>query len=101
MIASWARVAWELENDTRAYDTVITAAKSLLSRYSPVVGCIRSWDACVTKRYSFREPDKDFLVIVVSDLGLLTTTSFNQETKIGQLDEPRHALLGCCKTTGR
>ncbi|KAI6087343.1 glycoside hydrolase family 88 protein [Hypoxylon rubiginosum] len=64
MIASWARVAWELENDSRAYDTVITAARSLASRYNPLVGCIRSWDTCVTKRYSFRDPEKDFLVIV-------------------------------------
>ncbi|XXG96836.1 hypothetical protein Hte_003127 [Hypoxylon texense] len=64
MIASWARVAWELEGDARAYDTTITAAKSLTARYSPVVGCIRSWDTCNTRRYSFLDPDKDFLVIV-------------------------------------
>lgn len=66
MIVPWARAAWELQNDTRGYDTVITAAKSLAGRYSPAVGCIRSWDVCVTKRYSFTDLDKDFLVIIVS-----------------------------------
>ncbi|KAI2619462.1 glycoside hydrolase family 88 protein [Hypomontagnella submonticulosa] len=64
MIAPWARAAWELDHDVRGYDAVITAAKSLMTRYSPVIGCIRSWDTCVTKRYSFQEPGKDFLVIV-------------------------------------
>ncbi|KAI8956425.1 glycoside hydrolase family 88 protein [Daldinia sp. FL1419] len=64
MITPWARAAWELENDARGFDTVITAAESLMTRYSQTVGCIRSWDTCITKRYSFREPDKDFLVIV-------------------------------------
>ncbi|KAI1390411.1 glycoside hydrolase family 88 protein [Hypoxylon trugodes] len=70
MIAPWARAAWELENDVRGYDTVITAAKSLASRYSPVVGCIRSWDTCVTKRYSFQDLDKNFLVIVDNMMNL-------------------------------
>ncbi|KAI2776238.1 glycoside hydrolase family 88 protein [Daldinia loculata] len=64
MIAPWARAAWELENDVKGFDTVITAAESLMTRYSPVVGCIRSWDTCTTKRYSFQDPEKDFLVIV-------------------------------------
>ncbi|KAI0117506.1 glycoside hydrolase family 88 protein [Daldinia grandis] len=64
MIAPWARAAWELENDVKGFDTVITAAESLMTRYSPVVGCVRSWDTCITKRYSFQDPDKDFLVIV-------------------------------------
>ncbi|KAI1370952.1 glycoside hydrolase family 88 protein [Hypoxylon crocopeplum] len=70
MIAPWARAAWELENDVRAYDTVITAAKSLMTRYSPVVGCMRSWDTCVTKRYSFQDLDKDFLVIIDNMMNL-------------------------------
>lgn len=67
MIHSWAKLAWELERDTRAYDTIIRAAKSLASRYSRAVGAIRSWDTCVTKRYSFQDPSEDFLVIIVSE----------------------------------
>ncbi|KAI1474106.1 glycoside hydrolase family 88 protein [Daldinia eschscholtzii] len=64
MIAPWARAAWEIENDVRGFDTMVTAAESLMTRYSPVVGCIRSWDTCITKRYSFQDLNKDFLVIV-------------------------------------
>lgn len=79
MIAPWARAAWELENDVKGFDTVITAAESLMTRYSPVVGCIRSWDTCTTKRYSFQDPEKDFLVIVVSDRISLT---LEMETEI-------------------
>ncbi|KAK6948055.1 hypothetical protein Daesc_009819 [Daldinia eschscholtzii] len=46
MIAPWARAAWEIENDVRGFDTMVTAAESLMTRYSPV------------------DLNKDFLVIV-------------------------------------
>lgn len=65
MIFPWARPAWELQNDWRSYETAIAAAKSLYSRYDSAVGSIRSWDVCVTKRYKFLDPSKDFLVIIV------------------------------------
>lgn len=65
MISPWARKAWELEHDTRAYNTCITAAKTLGARFNEKVQGLRSWDTCVTKRYSFTDPSKDFLVIIV------------------------------------
>ncbi|KAF9879357.1 glucuronyl hydrolase [Colletotrichum karsti] len=70
MIFPWARPAWELSHDHRAYQTAITAAKSLYGRYNPVVKSIRSWDVCVTKRYKFLDPSKDFLVIIDNMMNL-------------------------------
>lgn len=65
MIHPWARLAWELEHDVRAYNTIIRAARTLAARFSPAIGAIRSWDTCITKRYSFQDPSEDFLVIIV------------------------------------
>ena len=66
MISPWARKAWELDHDPKAYETLITAAQTLALRYNEKTGCLRSWDTCVTKRYSFIDPSLDFLVIIVS-----------------------------------
>lgn len=65
MIMPWARPAWQLNNDHRALQTMKTAATTLLSRFSPVVGLIRSWDTCVTRRYKFESPSVDFMTIIV------------------------------------
>ncbi|KAF6838888.1 glucuronyl hydrolase, partial [Colletotrichum plurivorum] len=70
MIFPWARPAWELSHDRRAYETAITAARSLYGRYDETVGSIRSWDVCVTKRYKFLDPSKDFLVIIDNMMNL-------------------------------
>ncbi|CZR65745.1 related to glucuronyl hydrolase [Phialocephala subalpina] len=70
MISPWARKAWELEHDEKAYESLLTAAQTLGSRYDANVGCLRSWDTCVTKRYSFTDPTKDFLVIIDNMLNL-------------------------------
>ncbi|KAF4828838.1 Unsaturated chondroitin disaccharide hydrolase [Colletotrichum tropicale] len=70
MIFPWARPAWELNHDRRAFESTITAAKSLCSRYDDTVGSIRSWDVCVTKRYKFLDPSKDFLVIIDNMMNL-------------------------------
>ncbi|GME36327.1 Unsaturated glucuronyl hydrolase [Neofusicoccum parvum] len=43
---------------------MITAARSLATRFDPRVGAIRSWDGCQTKVYSFVDPEQDFLVII-------------------------------------
>lgn len=64
MIQPWARIGWELDKDIDCYNSLVTAANALASRYDPRVGCIRSWDTCFTKRYAFGDPDKDFLVII-------------------------------------
>lgn len=65
MIMPWARVAYELNHDLRALETIKTAANTLYSRYSDRLGCIRSWDKCVTKKYNFQDVNTDFMVIIV------------------------------------
>lgn len=65
MITPWARLAYELNNDLIALKTIKTAAHSLFSRYDERIGCIRSWDQCVTKKYNFYDLDSDFMVIIV------------------------------------
>lgn len=64
MIQPWAQLGWEMSHDIECYDSVVTAAYSLASRFDPRVGCIRSWDTCFTKRYNFDDPQKNFLVII-------------------------------------
>ncbi|KAF8856804.1 glycoside hydrolase family 88 protein [Acephala macrosclerotiorum] len=70
MISPWARKAWELNHDQKAYESLLAAAQNLAARYNEKVGCLRSWDTCVTKRYSFTDPTKDFLVIIDNMLNL-------------------------------
>lgn len=70
MIMPWARPAWELRHDTRALETLKTAAATLHGRYSPAVGAIRSWDTCVTRSYNFQDPNKEFLVIIDNMMNL-------------------------------
>jgi hypothetical protein len=66
MIMPWAKRAWELERDGRAFETMKSAAKTLYDRYGHTVGGTRSWDFCTTKRYSFITPDTEFLTVIVS-----------------------------------
>jgi hypothetical protein len=35
MISPWARQAWELDHDPKAYETLITTAQTLATRYNP------------------------------------------------------------------
>lgn len=71
MIMPWAHLAWDLNKDIRALETMKTAAEALMTRYSPIVGCIRSWDKCQTKKYDFKDPNTDFLMIIASITTLL------------------------------
>lgn len=66
MIFPWARVQWDLHRDQKAFDTMMKAANTLADRFSETTGCMRSWDKCQTKCYSFTDTSKDFLVIIVS-----------------------------------
>lgn len=66
MITPWARVAWELNHDYQALETLKSAAMTLYGRFRKEVGLIRSWDTCVTKRYQFLNPEKEFLTVIVS-----------------------------------
>ncbi|GLI80906.1 hypothetical protein PoHVEF18_009272 [Penicillium ochrochloron] len=70
MIAPWAMKAWELQRDAAAYNSLVMAAHSLASRFNKTTQCLQSWDVCVTNRYSFTDPSKDFLVIIDNMLNL-------------------------------
>ncbi|KAH7168237.1 Six-hairpin glycosidase-like protein [Fusarium sp. MPI-SDFR-AT-0072] len=70
MICPWARLQWDLHRDPKALGTLMTAANTLADRFSEKVGCIRSWDMCQTKVYSFTDPSKDFLVIIDNMMNL-------------------------------
>jgi hypothetical protein len=70
MIAPWAMKAWSLDHDPQAYNSLVLAAHSLASRFDERVQSLRSWDVCHTKRYSFTDPGKDFLVIIDNMLNL-------------------------------
>lgn len=70
MIAPWAMKAWELQRDTAAYNSLVMAAHSLANRFHATTQCLQSWDVCVTNRYSFTDPSKDFLVIIDNMLNL-------------------------------
>ena len=70
MIQPWAQLGWQLDGDRKCLESCIAAARSLASRFDPAVGCIRSWDTCVTRRYSFLDPSKNFLVIIDNMMNL-------------------------------
>ncbi|KAJ4854339.1 glycosyl hydrolase family 88 domain-containing protein [Trichoderma breve] len=70
MIFPWAKLAWTLDHDILARDTIIRASRVLASRYVPATGAIRSWDTCTTLRYSFTDPTKDFLFIIDNMMNL-------------------------------
>ncbi|KAF3008310.1 hypothetical protein E8E14_006310 [Neopestalotiopsis sp. 37M] len=70
MIAPWAKVAWELNRDQRAFETLRWSAKTLYGRFRQEVGLIRSWDTCVTKRYQFLDPQTEFLTVIDNMMNL-------------------------------
>ncbi|KAI9039692.1 glycoside hydrolase family 88 protein [Aspergillus affinis] len=70
MIAPWAMKAWDLHHDAEAYNSLVLAAHSLASRFNATTRCIRSWDVCITNRYSYTDVSTDFLVIIDSMLNL-------------------------------
>ncbi|KAK2753463.1 hypothetical protein FQN54_007853 [Arachnomyces sp. PD_36] len=57
---------WELTGNERSLESVLTAAKSLATRFDDKVGAIRSWDQLVTKRHNITSLEDDFLVIIDS-----------------------------------
>ncbi|KAK4504978.1 hypothetical protein PRZ48_002941 [Zasmidium cellare] len=70
LIQPWTQRGWELDGDRQCYDSLVTAAYGLAERFDPKIGCIRSWDTCFTKRYSFADPSEDFLVIIDNMMNL-------------------------------
>lgn len=98
MIMPWARPAWELRHDARALETLKTAAATLHGRYSPAVGAIRSWDSCVTRAYSFRDPSREFLLIIDNMVNL--SLLFYVAAHTGNA-EMREAAVSHARTTRR
>jgi hypothetical protein len=64
------RKDWELTSDENSLQAVLTAAKSLASRYGPAVGAIRSWDVLSQADVSITNMTQDFLVIIDSMMNL-------------------------------
>ncbi|CAK7207666.1 hypothetical protein SEUCBS139899_010477 [Sporothrix eucalyptigena] len=64
------RARYELYNDARAKEAVVTAARALHSRYHPRVGAIRSWDVLNQNGVQIRSLTEDFLVIIDSMINL-------------------------------
>lgn len=64
------RKDWELTSNENSLQAVLTAAKSLASRYSPAVGAIRSWDVLSQANVSITSMTQDFLVIIDSMMNL-------------------------------
>lgn len=57
---------WELMGNEKSLESVLTAAKSLATRYDDKVGAIRSWDQLTTKKHHITSLEQDFLVIIDS-----------------------------------
>jgi hypothetical protein len=70
MITPWARPAATHLHDAMAQSTLKQAAETLAARFSPVVGLMRSWDTCVTRRYRFVDPENEFLTIIDNMMNL-------------------------------
>ncbi|TGO09841.1 hypothetical protein BTUL_0153g00270 [Botrytis tulipae] len=98
MIMPWARPAWELNQDTRAIKTLKTAAKTLVKRFSEVVGAMRSWDTCQTRTYNYDDPNTDFLVIIDNMMNLNLLFYVAQETQDNAM---REAAIQHARTTAR
>ncbi|KAF7590930.1 hypothetical protein BBP40_002236 [Aspergillus hancockii] len=57
---------WELTGNRNSFDSIITAAHSLASRFDSRVNAVRSWDSLVNKRHNITDEATNFLVIVDS-----------------------------------
>lgn len=66
MVQPSMRVLWEVEHDSRALQSIITAAKSLQTRFNSKVGAIRSWDVLDQDGVNISSQTEDFLVIIDS-----------------------------------
>ncbi|CAN6617178.1 hypothetical protein TRVA0_006S03972 [Trichomonascus vanleenenianus] len=64
------RREYEVKGTKAARDLVITAAYSLASRYDPKVGMIKSWNECITNRFSLGDHNGDYLVIIDNMMNL-------------------------------
>ncbi|KAF4968322.1 hypothetical protein FSARC_4267 [Fusarium sarcochroum] len=66
MIQPSMRVRWETLHEESALDSIVTAARSLYTRYNSKVGAIRSWDVLSQNGVDISSMTDDFLVIIDS-----------------------------------
>ena len=57
---------WELMGNEQSLASVLTAARSLATRFDDKVGAVRSWDQLTTKKHHITNLEQDFLVIIDS-----------------------------------
>ena len=57
---------WELNGNERSLDSILRAARSLVSRYVPTAGVIRSWDALLKKDIEVTDTTENTIVIIDS-----------------------------------
>lgn len=55
---------WYLTGNADSLASIITAANSLVARFSERVGAIRSWDAATSHIYNVTSKEEDFLLII-------------------------------------
>ena len=53
VIQPWTQPEWEIDGGQHCFDSMVTAAKALASRFDASVGAIRSWDTCRARKYDF------------------------------------------------
>ncbi|KAF4463471.1 glucuronyl hydrolase [Fusarium albosuccineum] len=66
MIQPSMRVRWEVLHEESALDSIVTAARSLHTRYNHTVGAMRSWDLLAQDGVEIADMTKNFLVIIDS-----------------------------------
>lgn len=64
MIQPWAQLGVALDGDEACREAIVTAARSLATRFDARVGAVRSWDGCRTGVYEFADPRREFLVVI-------------------------------------
>ena len=47
----WEQPGWKIDRYRHCFDSMVTAAKALASRFDASVGAIRSWDTRRTREY--------------------------------------------------
>ncbi|KAJ3528398.1 hypothetical protein NM208_g10215 [Fusarium decemcellulare] len=57
---------WELFGDQRSLDSIVQAAHSLVTRYIPTAGAIRSWDCLLKKDITVTDMTDNLLIIIDS-----------------------------------
>jgi hypothetical protein len=60
------RMDWELTGNKASLEAIVTAARSLASRFDPRTGAVRSWDRMKSHRYHVEDNDNNFLIIIDS-----------------------------------